>query len=96
MDVRWFPCRAIVAGISVSEMGDGGSLELSTLIMLGVRHCLEGKWSSLLPPPIAPIHRFTPSPTMTSRERCQCLGQEIHTGPSLLLAGQLSSDLHRC
>lgn len=36
MDVRWFPCRAIVAGISVSEMGDGGSLELSTLIMLGV------------------------------------------------------------
>lgn len=40
MDVHWFFYWAIVAGISVSEMGDGGSLELSTLIMLGVCHCL--------------------------------------------------------
>lgn len=81
MDVHWFFYWAIVAGISVSEMGDGGSLELSTLIMLRVCHYQEGKGSSLLPPPIAPHRKFTPSPTTTSRERCQRWARRSMQGP---------------
>lgn len=77
------------------EMGKPGAFQFQSAWGFGTAWRAKGL-SLLLPATITAHLRLTLSPTVSSTKECQRLGQEICVGPFLLLAGQLSSDLHRC